>query len=345
MKLSPQNLAGHLQKSLAPIYLLTGDEPLQMMEAGDAIRKAAAAQGYTERQVLTLEPGFDWSQLMGEAAAMSLFAERKLIELRMPTGKPGREGGKALREYAANPPEDNILLIHSGKLDKGSRNSAWVKALDKAGASIQIWDLDPAATLRFVVDRLRKAGFTPDHDAARLLTERVEGNLLAAVQEIEKLTLIREPGALNLEAISAAVADSARYDPFELIDAALMGNSHRCIKILRGLQGEGVHEVQILWAITRDVRILSDYSSLQAARQDPSAALKSIWGQRKSMVARAGNRHSAATWARILGCCIELDKLNKGLRKGNVWDELLQLLLWIAGEPVIQPMCQQRDVP
>ena len=342
MKLTPQNLAANLQKTLVPVYLLTGDELLQMMEAGDAIRAAAATQGYTERQVLQLEPGFDWSQLLGEAAAMSLFAERKLIELRMPTGKPGREGGKALREYAANPPEDNILLIHSGKLDKGARNSAWVKALDKAGASLQIWDLDPAATLRFVKERLQKSGFIVDQDAARLLTERVEGNLLAAVQEIEKLSLICQPGPLDVAEIASAVADSARYNPFELIDAALLGDSRRCIKILRGLQGEGVHEVQILWAISRDVRIMSDYASLKAARQDPATALNSIWGQRKAMVARAGNRHSAVTWASILGCCIHLDRVIKGLAQGNVWDELLQLLLWIAGEPAIQPTSQPR---
>ena len=341
MKTNSRNLAASLQKGLAPIYLLSGDEPLQMMECGDAVRRAAREQGFTERQVLQVETGFDWSELMGEAAAMSLFAERKLIELRMPGGKPGQAGAKALKAYAAQPPEDNLLVIHSGKLDRSARNSVWVKALEKAGVWVEIWDLNPAETLKLLGERLRMAGFQPDQAALRLLTERVEGNLLAAVQEIEKLKLICPPGPLSAEAIMQAVADSARYDPFELADAALMGDAHRVIRILKGLQGEGVHEAQILWAISRDLRMLADYSALAEAGHNPEPALRGLWGQRKNLALRAARRYPASGWAGLLRCCVRLDHIIKGLEQGNVWDDLLQLLLKLAGEPVIRLDCEQ----
>ncbi|HHJ19592.1 MAG TPA: DNA polymerase III subunit delta, partial [Gammaproteobacteria bacterium] len=187
MKLAPRQLEHHLKKQLAPIYLLSGDEPLQMMEAADLLRKVAAEKGYSERQIIHAEAGFDWSVLRAEAAAMSLFSERKVLDLRLRSGKPGRDGSKALVQYASRSPEDNVLLIQTGKLDRSAMNSAWVKALDKAGVVIQIWELSPPETLNFVTQRLQAAGFIPDREAARLLTERVEGNLLAAVQEVEKL--------------------------------------------------------------------------------------------------------------------------------------------------------------
>ena len=336
MKLPFARLGGHLEKSLAPVYLIAGDEPLQKMEASDAIRTAAQQQGFSERQVIHVETGFDWSMLEGEAAAMSLFAEKKIIDLRMPTGKPGREGSKAITHYLQHPPEDNLLLIQTGKLDRGSMNSAWVKAIDKAGIVMQIWDLNPADTLRLVAERLQRAGFHADRDAVRLLTERVEGNLLAAVQEIEKLRLIRDPGPLSLEDVLAAVADSARYDPFELADAALMGDARRVLKILRGLEGEGVHPNVILWALTRDIRVLADYSALQSHGHGPQAAMQGVWKNRQSLLHRAARRFDADQWARLLRHCARVDRVAKGIGEGNAWEELLQLALSLAGQPVLE---------
>lgn len=336
MKLSLSQLHGHLKNKLAPVYLLCGDEPLQMMESADAIRRAAREQGFTERQVMYVETGFDWSQLLGEAASMSLFAERKVLDLRMPGGKPGREGGAALREYTGHLSADNILLIQTGKLDKNARNAAWVKSLERAGVYIQIWDLGPAETLRFVTERLRQAGFQPDRDAARLLTERVEGNLLAAVQEIEKLCLLHEPGPLSAKVILAAVMDSSRHDPFELADAALLGDAQRCLKILTSLKGEGVHENIILWALSRDIRSLADYSEMRAAGHNPEPALGHAWAKRKTILQKASHRHAAPVWRQLLNRCITLDHTVKGLRQGNAWDELLQLTLWVAGEPLFE---------
>ncbi len=336
MKLPFARIEAHLAKDLAPVYLLAGDEPLQKMEAADAIRAAAQKAGFSERQVIHVEPGFDWSLLEAEAAAMSLFAEKKIIDLRLPSGKPGRDGSKAITTYLSHPPADNLLLIQTGKLERSAMTSAWVKAIDKAGVVMQIWDLNPADTLKLVAERLRRAGFQPDRDAARLLTERVEGNLLAAVQEIEKLKLIREPGPLSAEDVIAAVADSARYTPFELADAALLGDARRALKILRGLEGEGVHPNVILWGLARDIRILADYSELQSHGHSPQVAMQGVWKNRQSMLHRAVRRHDAAGWARLLRHCARLDRIAKGVGEGNVWDELLQLTLDLAGQPILE---------
>ncbi len=336
MKLPFARIEAHLAKDLAPVYLLAGDEPLQKMEAADAIRAAAQKAGFSERQVIHVEPGFDWSLLEAEAAAMSLFAEKKIIDLRLPSGKPGRDGSKAITTYLLHPPEDNLLLIQTGKLERSAMTSAWVKAIDKAGVVMQIWDLNPADTLKLVAERLRRAGFQPDRDAARLLTERVEGNLLAAVQEIEKLKLIREPGPLSAEDVIAAVADSARYTPFELADAALLGDARRALKILRGLEGEGVHPSVILWGLARDIRVLADYSELQSHGHSPQVAMQGVWKNRQSMLHRAVRRHDAAGWARLLRHCARLDRIAKGVGEGNVWDELLQLTLDLAGQPILE---------
>lgn len=335
MKLTSHQLDAHLKKTLCPVYLLAGDEPLQMQECADAIRRTAMQQGFTERQVMHVESGFEWSSLQNEAAAMSLFAERKLLDLRLPTGKPGREGSAAIATYLKHLPEDNLLLINSGKLDRSARNTAWFKAIDRVGAVIQVWELNPVETLRFVRERLERSGFHPDQDAIRLLTERVEGNLLAAVQEIEKLRLLCEPGRLSGDDVLAAVVDSSRYDPFELADAALLGDSRRVVKIMHGLQGEDVPVNLVLWALTRDIRTLSDFSTLQASGKNPQSALQAVWKNRQSMVYRAVRRHSAENWQQLLRFCALIDRTAKGLRQGNCWDELLQLSLALAGKPAL----------
>lgn len=336
MKLKEQDLQAHLKKPLLPVYLVSGDEPYQLLKATDSIREAATAQGFTERTVFHVDTSFDWSELSGEAAAMSLFAERKLLDLRMPSGKPGREGGKAIQAYCANPSADNVLLIRAGKLDRSAKSSAWVKALDKLGAWVEVWDKNPAQTLQFVGQQLQQAGFQADRDAVKVLTERVEGNLLAASQEIEKLKLIRDPGPIDAATIKSLVADSARYDPFELIDAALLGDTHRTIKMLWGLKGEGAAVNQVLWSVSRDVRILADFTAMRDAGNPADVVLRQVWGNRQQVLQRAAGRHSPERWARLLRRCIELDQLVKGILKGDAWDELLQLLMWIAGKPALR---------
>ena len=195
MKLRPEQLSGHLQQGLKPIYLLSGDEPLQMMEAGDAIRQQARQQGANEREVLHADAsGFDWNTLLNAANTLSLFAEQRLIELHLPNGKPGNEGSKVLCEYAARPPEDTVLMIRSGKLDKTTLNSKWGKAVDAAGVVMQFWPIKPEELPTWVRRRMQAAGLQTTPEAAALLAERVEGNMLAATQEIEKLLLLYGPG-------------------------------------------------------------------------------------------------------------------------------------------------------
>lgn len=334
MKIPALQIENDLKKRLAPIYLVSGDEPLQYMEVTEAICEAAEQQGYTERQVIAVEPGFEWSSLMMEASAMSLFAEKKILDVRLPTAKPGREGGKVLREYAQNPPQDTLLLLRVGRFEKGGANSAWVKALDAAGVFVQIWDLKPHETLKWVENRLRKAGFQADRDAVRLLTERIEGNLLAGAQEVEKLRMILDPGPLSFDDVRAAVTDSSRFDIFELSDAALNGQAARAARILEALKGEGIHEAQILWALSRDIRTLAQLADASAKRRSADAILKGMWQQRRQLITGALRRCQPDEWAAMLNKCAELDELVKGMRKGNAWNELLQLTLWFAGSPL-----------
>ncbi len=338
MRLVVNQLEAHLKRELAPIYVLSGEEPLQLMECADAIRKAAAARGFSERRVFEREQSHVWEQLAEESAALSLFAERKVLDLRLGNGKPGTEGAEVLARYAAAPPADTLLMVTTGKLDKATQNAQWFKALERAGVWVQVWELDPAQTLEFVTERLRRAGFQVEHAAARLLAERVEGNLLAAVQEVEKLALLHPPGPLSAEAIQAAVADSARYDPFEWVEAVLAGDAHRVLRILQGLRGEGVAETLILWALSRELRILADYLSLKESGANPEPALAGLWGKRKDIMLRAARRQPAAYWLALLAQASSIDLLNKGLRKGNIWDELLQLGLAAAGQPLLRPV-------
>lgn len=220
MRLRADQLTAQLKKQLLPVYLVSGDEPLLVQEACDAIRAGAREAGCSEREVMHVDGKFKWDQLLASSAEMSLFAERKLIELRVPSGKPGAEGSKALVQYLAQPSPDNILLIVAGKIDKASTNSKWFKTIDKAGAVTQLWPIEARELPRWLQQRCGQLGLEIDQDALLMLGDRVEGNLLAAVQEIEKLRLITKGQRITAEDISDSVADNARYNLFALIDSA-----------------------------------------------------------------------------------------------------------------------------
>jgi len=333
MRLRAEDLRTHLGKNLLPIYLVTGDEPLQVNEAVDAIRAAARAQGFSEREVLDVESGFDWSSLAAASDSLSLFAERKLIELRLPSAKPGDAGSKALAAYAAQPPQDNLLLIRCGKLEKQQQSSKWFKALDSAGAILQVWPVEPRQLPRWISQRLQAHGLKPSPEAAQLLAERVEGNMLAAAQEVEKLALLYGEGELDAEAVRAAVADSARYDVFELADAALGGDALRCARVLEGLRGEGEQPVLILWALVREIRTLALIAAEQARGVPLESLLQQyrVWDKRKPLYQSALQRHNLRRWRVLLRRAARLDRVAKGAEPGNPWDELLQLGLLIAG--------------
>ena len=337
MQLKPEQLDTHLGQQLAPVYFISGDEPLRVMEAADAVRAAALARGYMERDVLTVQPGFDWYSLQAEAGNLSLFSQQRIIDLRLPTGKPGKEGAQALRDYADNLPDDTLLLITAGKLEQAARKSKWVQALDTIGVVVFVWPLDAQAVPAWLEARMRRRGLAPSRDAVVMLADRVEGNLLAGVQEIDKLYLLQGEGEVNAEAISRLVADNARFDVFALVDAALAGKVARSVRILGGLEAEGVAPQIVLWALAREIRQLATMSAQLAGGQSLAGLLTRhrVWTNRKTLVGQALKRLSSHQCSAMLRRCAGIDRISKGRGAGNAWDELLQLTCELAGKPVL----------
>lgn len=331
MKLYPEKLEGQLKQGLLPAYFISGDEPLQQGEAADTIRRAAREQGFTEREVMHVDKGFDWNELLASSNAMSLFAERKIIDLRLPSGKPGKEGGAALVAYAERPPEDTLLLITSGKVDKRSQSGKWYKALDSIGATMQVWPVESSDMPRWLDQRMRSRGLQPEPEAVRMISERVEGNLLAAAQEVDKLVLLNGQGVLSAEQVEAAVSDSARFDVYNLVDSALMGDRARVARMLDGLRGEGVEPILVLWAMAREIRSLADMAAQLEAGKGLDSVMARVWGKRKGPVRKGLQRHNRARWQMMLRRAARLDRVVKGAASGNAWDELLQLGLMMAG--------------
>jgi len=340
MKLSPAQLDKHLQGTLAPVYVVSGDEHLLCQEACDAIRSACRRQDFSERQVFSAETGFDWGQLAEAGASLSLFAERRLLELRIANGKPGDKGAAAIMDYLARPAEDTVLLISLPKLDGNTQKTKWAKALidGKNVQFLQIWPVDAQQLPQWIRQRLAQAGLAADQDAVELIAARVEGNLLAAAQEIEKLKLLAEGGQITLETVQAAVADSARYDVFGLIDAALLGQPEHVLRMLDGLRGEGVEAPVILWAVAREVRQLANiaqqYSQGIPLDRAFSQARPPVWDKRKPLVSRALQRHDAHGWQSLLMDAQLIDEQIKGQAAGDPWIGLSRVCLALSGQRI-----------
>ncbi len=329
MRLRPEQLSAKLQQQVLPVYLVTGDEPLLVQEACDAIRARAREAGCNDRDLLHVDGRFNWDLLFAASAEMSLFAERKLIELRIPSGKPGTEGSKALIEYLAGPAADNILLIVAGKIDKRSTSSKWFKALDKAGAVVQVWPVDARELPHWMQQRLAAAELQIDTDALQLLCDRVEGNLLAAVQEIEKLRLLCKGNRVTAADVGDSVADNARYNLFALIDSALAGDAAAALKMLQGLRAEGAEPTVVLWGLSREIRLLYQCQVDISRGQSQQRVLQSqrIWDKRKPIVAAGLARHDLDDLAELLHRASLVDQSIKGLADGDPWDKLSQLVL------------------
>lgn len=337
MKIKAEQLQGQLARGgLKPVYVVAGDEPLLVAEAADAIRVCARQQGYSERLVFTVEAGFDWSALRDAAQTLSLFAERRLIELRLPTGKPGDAGAKALAAYAQQATDDNLLLVITGRLDAAMKRAKWLNALEQAGALVPIWPVELNRLPAWVRGRMQEKGLRPTDEAVQLLVERVEGNLLAAAQEIDKLAL-SGPGPVSAEAVLEAVAVSARYDVFDLAEAALTGKPRRVARILDELRGSGGEPTLVLWALAREVRALAALAQARGRRQPPQAVYRKyqIWDRRVPLYQQAMARGDAGRWRELLGQAARADRTVKGFRPGNAWDELLKLGLAISGENLL----------
>jgi DNA polymerase-3 subunit delta len=335
MKIAADGLAARLAGRLAPVYLVAGDEPLQLGECCDAIRAAARAAGFGTREVMEAGAGFDWQQLGASAAAMSLFADRKLIDLRVPNGKPGTEGGKALVEYCSDPPPDSLLLLTLPRLDRQQQGSKWFRSVDAAGAVVQVWPVDAAHLPNWIRQRLTQNGIQPTDAAVNLLAERVEGNLLAARQEIDKLLLLHGPGPLDVEQLSAAVVDSARFDVFDLVDSALRGETARAIRVLEGLRAEGTAAPVVLWALHREAAQLARIATDVARGGAPDEAIRraGVYARRSGTVRRALATRPAGAWLATLTQCHEADRAIKGLGNGQPWLSLASLVVAMSAPP------------
>lgn len=333
MRQRPDQLATHLRKTLAPIYLVFGEEPLQAQEAADAIRAAARERGYSERECLTVETGFDWDTLRQRAASLSLFAGRRLLDLRLGHAKPGDAGAKALSEYAARPAEDTVLLITAGKLDWSTQKTRWFAALDGAGVTVPSAPLELRQLPVWIEKRLQARGLNPTPEVVTLLCDRVEGNLLAAAQEIEKLVLAVSGQQLTTETVLATVGDSSRYSIYDLVDAALIGQPERVARIHNGLRGEGVEPVLINWVLHQEIRILTALAFARSQRQplDAVFAAHKVWDKRKLPLNQALQRLTLADCRQLLRMCAWIDQAIKGAETGSPWDALLANGLRLAG--------------
>ncbi len=334
MRLRPDQLSAHLQKhGLAPVYLVSGDEPLQMLETLDLIR-ARAREEAAERSILAVEKGFDWNRLAQEGANLSLFSSKRLIELRIGSHMPGKEGAAALVEYAAQTASsENILLIQMDKLDKRTQQGRWFKALDKAGVIIQIWPVEMARLPGWITQRAGLMGKRIDREAAALIAERTEGNLLAARQELDKLCLLVTENEITLAHVQSGITDSTRHNLFDLMEHALNGNVSRVAGMLRGLRQEGVEPIGLYGAVMWEFRRLCSISAGIAGGMPEARVFAEyrIWEKRQHALRAALRRFSHRQLNSMLAEAVIIDKALKGAVKDNPWELLEKFLFQIAG--------------
>jgi DNA polymerase-3 subunit delta len=315
---------------LAPVYLLGGEEPLQLQEAGDAVRARARVLGFGEREVLDVEPNFDWDRLARSGASLSLFASKRLIELRLPTGKPDREGAAAISEWCKSPASDTVLLISAMQWSR-KHEGAWVKAVERAGVYVRLQAPRVDQLPAWITARMRAHGFAPSGDAVALLASRAEGNLLAIAQEIDKLAVLRGPGPVQAEELEALGEENAVYDVFRLTDAAFGGDALRALKVLNGLRAEGEELIPMLgWVLNQ-----LDLALRLASADDFASAVRNeygMWPARQKLFAGALKRagRGNAHWRRCLAECARIDRMAKGRATGDPWREMERLVVAIA---------------
>lgn len=338
-KLRFDQLDKALKKKLAPVYVVTGDETLLVQEACDTIRRHANTLGFTERELHHTDAGFQWDHLFHIANSMSLFAEKKIIEIRVHNGKPGDAGSKAIIEYCQALSEDNLLLLILPKIDKRSQNSKWFKALDTHADIITIWPIGVPQLPRWVEQRLSAAGLYADKNAIDILCSKVEGNLLAAAQEIEKLKLLVTDPKITAQTMADAVTDSARYDIFGLVDKAIAGESRAAIANLHGLKAEGTEPTLILWALSREIRVITSIKEgLENGKSfEFSAKQNGVWDNRKASIRQTVYRLGINQMHMLIRKSSNADKIIKGSVKGDAWNVLLDIVLSLSGIDSLSP--------
>lgn len=328
MDLNIQQLSDHLNKTLASVYLLSGDEPLQIEESLASIRASAREQGYLERQVLYVERSFDWSQVTEQSSNMSLFGDKKILELRMPTGKPGPSGAKALQQYCTQVPDDVLLIIQSGKIEKAALKSKWVQAISQVGIFMRIWPLTGTELVRWVQMRLKAEQLADDRQTAEYIASRVEGNMLAAAQEIEKMALLALAGNDAQQSSSAWVSSQAKYNVFDLVDTILAGHRNKVIKILAQLQRESFAPNLVLWGLAELVRAVI-YSATQTRGQSKGVQNAFYYTKRNQLGVHA-NKFNREQLYTLLMKCGQVDQMIKGRATGDVWQSFADVALKLA---------------
>ncbi|MED5411667.1 MAG: DNA polymerase III subunit delta [Pseudomonadota bacterium] len=339
MKLKAEQLSRTLKSNSYRLYWLAGDEPLLLQETADAIRQHYRDEGFTEREIFYIERGFKWENFTQSTSNLSLFAEKKVFELRLSSSKPDESGKQALQEFIDKANPDNTLLITSPKLEAGLMNTKWFKAIETKIALLQIWPINKDGLANWLSQRLLREGISADASAMQLLSDKVEGNLLAAIQEIEKLKLLANKNSsttINLDSktVMQVIADSSRYNVYNLADAALAGDVIRCEKILTGLKEEGIFPLQILGAITRELRLLVPMIEKRQQGQGVNAIMQAhhVWFNRKHAVGAAIQRLTAHDVWRLLDHSRLIDQAIKGMSSLDPWDELSQLALGMCGQ-------------
>lgn len=332
MKIQANQLPSFLKKNLASCYLVTGDEHLLVAEAVDAIRHAAREQGFTSRELHIATAGFDWTHLRDSSANLSLFAEKRIIELRLPTGKPGKAGGQAIVDLAERAGPELLLIVSAPKLDRGAAASKWAKTLETKGVNTPIWPVGVRELPAWIAQRMREAGLKPDRGAVALIADRVEGNLLAAGQEIEKLRLLLGEGSVSAEDVASAVANSSRYDVYKLTDAALAGDARRALKILAGLRAEGVEPVIVVWALTRELRTLATLADAIKQGMDLSSGMQKagVWRNRQSLVRSCVSRHQRGNFYQLLKAAGRADQAAKGQSWSDPWQLATDIVVGLS---------------
>ena len=336
MQLRPDGLEAHLAKRLAPIYVIHGEEPLTALEVADSIRAAATRGGFGEREVFVVETHYRWDTFVAAGANLGLFGSRKLVDLRIPSGKPGIDGAEVLTRYAGNPNPDNVLLVSLPRLDRTAQASAWFTALAAAGVTIATPALDRAALPAWIDKRLARNGQRAAAETLAFLAERCEGNLLAASQEIEKLALVLPQGMLDHDAVLEAVADVARYDVFELSEAWLGGDAARALRILAMLRESAEPVTLVIWQLAEDLHALATVQESMQRGAALATALREVraWGKRQAALERAAQRLAPDQTERVLHGLAGLDAQAKGLRAGDPWETLASTALVLCGRRI-----------
>jgi len=330
--------------SLHPVYLYAGAEVLMVLEAADALRARARAQGFTEREVHDVSTGFDWDAFEGSLGAMSLFCSRKLVELRLPTGKPGKDGSAAISHYCSNPPPDTLLLIVAQEWSR-QHEGAWSRAVEKAGQVQVFWPLKTSDLPGWVAARMKRAGLSATPEAIALLAQRIEGNLLAGAQEIDKLALLAPGRQIDADTLESLVADSARFDVFGLVESALAGDGRRALRILAGLRAEGDAVPQLLSWISSQLALMVEVAQAAKGRSSLDAVFQQgrVFGPRQAAMRKAATRGSSDSWEALLAEAGRIDALSKGRGSGDAWLGLERLVLGMA-EPRRWPELAPRGI-